>query len=93
MKITFDGETVQDSRYDLLKTYEDLYLPVKERENRLIYGISSVNMRKLRINAGVKVTSLPSQVSLATIHNTKYCIRLNYPILTDHGVVYPIHLE
>ena len=57
MKITFTGESIQDlQRYDLLKTYEDLYLPVEEKADTLSYGISTPNMRKLRTNAGDKDT-------------------------------------
>ena len=26
---------------------------------------------------------------MAALHNTKYCIPLDHPILTDHGVFYP----
>ena len=50
-------------------------------------------MRKLRTNAGDKVTSDASQVFLATIHNAKYCIQLNDPILTDHAALYPYSLN
>ena len=52
-------------------------------------GISSENMRRLRTNAGDKVTSNVKEVSLAAIHNTKYYIPIDHPILNDHGVFYP----
>ena len=29
------------------------------------------------------------EVAMAALHNTKYCIPLDHPILTDHGVFYP----
>ena len=45
-------------------------------------GISSVNMRKLR-------TTDAGKVALAAVHNTKYRIPLDHPILNDHGVSYP----
>ena len=83
MKIPFGGETIQDlQKYDLLKTYEDLYLPVEEREDRLIYGISSVNMSILRTNAGDKVTSDASQVSIAIIYDTIKSFNSSKSILT-----------
>lgn len=90
LKILFGGETLQDTqRYDLFQTYHDLFIPNEEREDRLKQGISSENMRKLRTNAGDKVTSDAKEVALAAVHNTKYKIPLDHPILNDHGVFYP----
>ena len=73
MKISFGGETIRDlQRYDLLKTYKDLYLPTEERKVVLAYGILSTNVRKMRTSAGDKDTSAAKEVFLAAIHNTKY---------------------
>ena len=74
------------TRYNLLKTYEDLFT---DRDNKLRQGISSENIRKLRTNAGDKDDSNPKEVTLASIHSTKYCIPIDHPILEDHGVFYP----
>ena len=52
-------------------------------------GISSENIRKLRTNAGDKDTSNSKEVTLANIHDTKYCIPIDHPILDDHGVFHP----
>ena len=94
LKVLFGGETLQDTqRYDLFQTYHDLFLTEEEREDRLKQGISSENMRKLRTNAGDKKTQDGKEVSLATVHNTKYRIPINHPILNDHGVFYPKALE
>ena len=46
-------------------------------------------MRKLRTNAGDKDTSDDKSVALAAIHNTKYVIPLDHPVLSDHGALYP----
>ena len=46
-------------------------------------------MRRLRTNAEDKVTSNAKEVALAAIHNTKYYIPIDHPILNDHGVFYP----
>ena len=90
MKVLYGGETLVDTqRQDLLQTYHDLYLSVEDRGDRLRQGISSENMRKLRTNAGDKVTTDAAEVALAAIHSTKYCIPLDHPILKDHGVFYP----
>ena len=74
------------ARYDLLKTYEDFFT---DREDKLRQGISSENMRRLRTNAGDKDTSNAKEVTLAAIHNTKYYIPIDHPILNDHCVFYP----
>ena len=80
-KVKFASETLQDTtRYDLLKTYEDLFT---DRDNKLRQGISSENIRKLRTRAGDKDDSNSKELTLANIHDTKYCI----PI--DHGVFHP----
>ena len=90
LKVKFGGEILQDTQlYDLLQTYNDLFLSKEEREDRLKQGISYVNMRKLRTNAGDKVTSDTGEVALASVHNTKYRIPLDHPVLNDHEVFYP----
>ena len=88
-RVVFGGKTLQDTmNYDLFQTYHDLFLQKEERENMLRHGISSENMRILRTNAGDKNTSNAKEVAMAALHNTKYCIPLDHPILTDHGVFY-----
>ena len=88
LKVSFGVETLQTTeRYDLFQTYHDLFLD--DREDRLKQGISSENMRKLRTNAGDKSTSNAKEVALAAIHNTKYVIPLDHPVLSDHGAFYP----
>ena len=88
LKVSFGGETLQTTeRYDLFQTYHDLFLD--DRDDRLRQGISSENMRKLRTNAGDKSTSNSKEVALAAIHNTKYVIPLDHPVLSDHGAFYP----
>ena len=88
LKVSFGGEKLQDTdRYDLFRTYHDLFFD--DRNDRLRQGISSENMRKLRTNAGDKSTSNSKEVALAAIHNTKYVIPLDHPVLSDHGALYP----
>ena len=58
MTVKFAGEIVQDTDgYDLFKLYEDLFLTEKERENMTKEGIQSVDLAKIRCNAGDKKTS------------------------------------
>ena len=88
LKVSFGGETLQTTeRYDLFQTYHDLFL--EDRDDRLKQGISSENMRKLRTPAGDKSTTDAKEVTLATVHNTKYVIPLDHPVLSDHGALYP----
>ena len=88
LKVSFGGETLQTTeRYDLFQTYHDLFLD--DRDDRLRQGISSSNMRKLRTPAGDRVESNSKEVSLAAIHNTRYIIPLDHPVLSDHGALYP----
>ena len=88
LKVSFGGETLQTTeRYDLFQTYHDLFLD--DRDDRLRQGICSSNMRKLRTPAGDRVESNSKEVGLAAIHNTKYIIPLDHPVLSDHGGLYP----
>ena len=51
-KVSFGGKVLQNTyKYDLLQTYNDLFLTKEEREDRVKQGISSVNMQNLRTNA------------------------------------------
>ena len=90
LKVLFGGETLQHTvRYDLFQTYHDLFLETEDREDRLKQGISSENMRKLRTDAGDKVTSNTKEVAMAAIHNKKHEIPLDHPVLSDNGSLYP----
>jgi hypothetical protein len=87
MKISYGGITIQElENYDMYMTYKDLYKQKYEREDMLLQGVSSVNMRKLRTGAGDKVTSDASEVALAAVYNRRYKIPLSHEILDDHGV-------
>ena len=71
--------------HDLFQTYHDLFLTKEKREDNLKQGISTLNMKKLRTNAGDNSTSGSKEVALAAIHNTKYRIPLDHPTLKDNG--------
>ena len=96
LKVSYGGETLQVfQRYDLVKTFEDLFIPSGIRETGLLkYGISNGNIRKLRAGAGDKPSSPdPKEVILSTLHGKKYRIFLDHPILNDHGLFYPRGLK
>ena len=90
LKVLFGGETLQDTnRYDLFQTYHDLFLETEDREDRLRQGISSLNMRKLRTEAGDKVESDAKEVALSKVHGKRYEIPLDHPVISDNGSLYP----
>ena len=89
--VKFAGTTIQDTvGYDIYKIFEDLFLSVEARQNMLLEGIQSVDLCKIRLNAGDKKTSaVDVENNLAAVYKNKYRIHLDHQILTDHGVFYP----
>jgi len=87
----FVGTKLQDTvGYDIYKTFEDLFLSQEERDNRILEGIESEDLRKIRSNAGDKKTSgVDAENKLNDVYRSKYRIRLDHQILTDHGIFYP----
>jgi len=55
--VSFAGRTMQDTvGYDIYKTFEDLFLLQEERDNRILEGIQSEDLCKIRSDAGDKKT-------------------------------------
>ena len=91
MTVKFAGTTLQDTvGYDIFKIWEDLFLTQEERDNMLLEGIQSEDLCKIRSNAGdKKTTGVDTENALNKVFGTKYRIKLDHQILTDHGVFYP----
>ena len=89
--VKFAGTTVQDTNgYDIYKIFEDLFFSADEREEKIIEGIQSVDLCKIRFGAGDKKSSgVDAENKLESIYKNKYRIKLDHQILTDHGVFYP----
>ena len=52
------GRTLQETvGYDIYKTFEDLFLSQEERDNRILEGIQSEDLCKIRSDAGARKTS------------------------------------
>ena len=87
----FAGEILQDTDgYDLFKLYKDLFLTEKERANRLIEGIQSEDLAKIRCNAGdKKTTGVEKEKKLNGIYGNKYRIPIDHEIRKNHGVFFP----
>ena len=91
MVVKFAGTILQDTDgYDLFKIYEDLFLSQEQRDDMILEGIQSVDLCRIRSNAGDKKTSsVDVEKVLNENFGTKYYIWLDHEILTDHGVFYP----
>ena len=88
----YAGTTVQNTNgYDIYEIFKDLFLSMDEREEKILEGIQSVDLNKIRSNSGDKPTSgVDAEKKLETIYKkNKYKINLDHQILTDHGVFYP----
>ena len=76
--------------YDIFKIWEDLFLSQEERDNMILKGIQSKDLCKIRSDAGDKKTSgVDLENMLNKVYGSKYRIRLDHQVLTDHGVFYP----
>jgi len=86
--VKFAGTTLQETvGYNIYKISEELYLSEDESKNRLLEGIHSVDLCKVRSNASDKKTSgVAADTKFSDFYCNTYCIRLEYQILTDHGV-------
>ena len=91
MAVKFAGDTLEDTvGYDIYKIFEDLFLLQEHRENMVLEGIQSEDLCKIRSGAGDKKTSgVAAENQMNDIYGSKYRIRLDLHILTDHGVFYP----
>ena len=91
LQVKLAGSMIQDTdSYDIYKIFEDLFLSRDKRANMLPEGIQSVDLCKIRSDAGdKKTTGVDEENKLNTVYGTNYRINLDHPILTDHGVFYP----
>ena len=89
--VKYAGTILQDTvGYDIFKIWEDLFLSQEERDNMILEGIQSEDLCKIRSGAGDKETSgVAAENKLNMVFGTKYRIRLDHQILTDHDVFYP----
>ena len=76
MVVKFAGTILQDTDgYDLFKIYEDLFLSQEQRDDMILEGIQSIDLCKIRSNAGDKKTSgVNTENKLTENFGTKYYI-------------------
>ena len=81
--VKFAGTTVQDTvGYDIYKIFDDLFLSEDERNNMLLEGIQSMDLCKIRSNAGDKKTSgVDAENKLTEVYKNKNRIHLDHQIL------------
>ena len=89
--VKYAGTTVQDTNgYDIYEIFKDLFLSTDEREEKILEGIQSMILNKIRSSAGDKpISGVDAENKLESIYKNKYCINLDHQILTDHRVFYP----
>jgi len=91
LHVRFGGSTLQDTvGYGIYKIFDDLFLSQEERNNRILEGIQSEDLCKIRSDAGDKKTSgVDAENKLNEVYGSKYRIRRDHQILTDHSVSTP----
>jgi len=80
LNVKFGGTTMQDTvGYGIYKIFEDLFLSKEERDNRILEGIQSEKLCKIRSGAGDKETSgVEAEKKLNEVYGNKYRIRLDH---------------
>ena len=91
LTVKFAAATVQDTdSYNIYKPSRTSFSQGTSAKNMLREGIQSVDLNRIRSDAGDKKTSgVAEENALNAVYGTKYRINLDHPILTDHGVFYP----
>lgn len=84
------GEILSDVNYYFIyRTYCDLWLTEKKRNNLVMQGIGTPNLRKLRSKAGDANKDVVKENALFKAYGSKYCIPIDFELYSDHGPFYP----
>ena len=90
MVLKFEGDILLDlSHNNIIECYRDLYMHKKDRMDMTLYGIQTENMRKLRSGAKDAADNNNGENMLYFTYRKKYAIRLQHPMISDHGAAYP----
>ena len=75
---------------DVWGCYKDLWLTKDQLKNMVFQGIESDNIGKLRMNAGDKAAGENDgkDKAIADAYGTRFCIPLDFELLTDHMPFY-----
>jgi len=87
--VKFAGAILEDAvGYDIYKIFEDFFLSQEKRDGMILELIQSEDVCKIRSGAGDKRTSgVDAENKLNEIYGSKYRIRLDHQIVTEHGVL------
>ena len=89
MVMKFVGTTLDDTNgYDTFKIFEDLFLSQEQHDNMLLEGIQSEDLYKIHSGMGGDKGTSGVDAENA-LYGSRYHIRLEHAILSDHGVFYP----
>jgi len=91
LHVKFGGSTLEDTvGYSVYKIFDDLFLSQEKRDGMFLEGIQSEDLCKIRSGAGDKKTlGVDAENKLNEVYGSKYWIRLDHQIVTDHSVFYP----
>ena len=88
-----DIDTINNS--DIYDTYKDLYLSEKEREEKLLQGIQSINVLKARLGAkkadGTALTMTTQENAIKKTFDKRFAIPLDFDFFKHP--VYPYGLK
>ena len=83
--IRLDGREIQSiDDADVFYCYSDLWLTDNERSDMVAQGLHTENICRLRIDAGNKDATKPEDVIVAQTHSNRFCIPLDFELLTAH---------
>ena len=85
------GTVSQDTvGYDILKIFEDLFLSQEQPDDMLLEGNQSKDLCEIYAGSGNKKPSgVDAEKKRDAIYGTKYYIRLDHEISSDHSIFYP----
>jgi hypothetical protein len=89
ISVKLDGNEVlciDDS--DVYFCFKDLWMPVKKRDNSAYQGIQTTNTAAIRIKAENAVGTRKPDSAIAAAYGNRFCIPLDFELLTDHMPYY-----
>jgi len=87
--LKFQGEVLYDlTNNQLIETYRDLYKHSKERNNSILYGLSTDKFKSVQAGAVLPDANSDEEL-LYKIYGKKFAYKLMHPMVSTHGSIYP----
>jgi hypothetical protein len=84
------GDILSDvDHYNIFETYKDLWLTEKQRKNRILQGIGTTNVRRLRAGAGNADKTEDAHNAIFKACKSKHYIPIDFDVYSKHGPFYP----